>query len=97
MLDRPVAVYSGMVPGFVAGLYRRDELEIDLLPLARRAGARVVFAAATRVDAAGRKLELAGRPPLPYDLISFNIGSSVAGLDLPGCAARRSPPGRSTG
>lgn len=84
VLDRPVAVYSGMVPGFVAGLYRREELEIDLLPLARRAGARVVFAAATKVDAAGRKLELAGRPPLPYDLISFNIGSSVAGLDLPG-------------
>ncbi len=87
VVDRPVAVYSGMVPGFVAGRYRREELEIDLLPLARRAGAQVIFAAATRVDPVARKLELEGRPPLPYDLLSFNIGSSVAGLDLPGVRA----------
>jgi selenide,water dikinase len=84
VVDRPVAFYSGMVPGFVAGMYRREELEIDLLPLARRAGARVIFAEATRVDAAARRLELAGRPAIPYDLLSFNIGSSVQGLDLPG-------------
>ncbi|HEY7699868.1 MAG TPA: hypothetical protein VIE88_15705, partial [Vicinamibacteria bacterium] len=28
VVDRPVAVYSGMVPGYVAGRYRREELEI---------------------------------------------------------------------
>lgn len=84
VVDRPVSVYSGMVPGFVAGMYCREELEIDLLPLARRAGARIIFAEATRVDAAARRLELAGRPAIPYDLLSFNIGSSVQGLDLPG-------------
>ena len=38
VVDEPIAVYSGMVPGFVAGQYRRDELEIDVRPLARRAG-----------------------------------------------------------
>jgi len=47
VVDDPVAVYSGMVPGFVAGHYRRDELEIDVRPLARRAGAAVVVARAT--------------------------------------------------
>jgi selenide,water dikinase len=40
VVDRPIAVYSGMVPGYVAGHYRREELEIDVVPLARRAGAR---------------------------------------------------------
>ncbi len=84
VVDQPIAVYSGMVPGYIAGLYRRDELEIDLVPLARRAGAQVIFAQATRIDTAGRRLELDGRPPIPYDLLSFNIGASVAGLDLPG-------------
>ncbi len=88
VIDQPIAVYSGMVPGFVAGMYRREELEIDLLPLARRAGAQVIFARATRVDALGKRLELEGRPTLPYDLISFNIGSSVFGLDLPGVRER---------
>lgn len=84
VVDQPIAVYSGMVPGFIAGFYRRDQLEIDLLPLARRSGAQVIFATASRIDTAGRRLELAGRPPIPYDLLSLNIGSSIAGLDLPG-------------
>ncbi|HSF18208.1 MAG TPA: selenide, water dikinase SelD [Vicinamibacteria bacterium] len=84
VLDRPVAIYSGMVPGFVAGQYRMDELEIDVIPLARRARARVILSPAIRVDAAANKIHVAGRPPVPYDLASFDIGSTVAGLDLPG-------------
>ena len=46
VLDTPVAVYSGMVPGLIAGQYRAEELEIDVVPLARRAGARVILSAA---------------------------------------------------
>jgi len=37
--DTPRAVYSGMVPGLVAGQYRLEDLEIDVERLARRAGA----------------------------------------------------------
>lgn len=84
VLDQPIAVYSGMVPGFVAGQYAASELEIDVVPLARRAGAEVVLAAATGVDAEERLVRLAGRPPLRYDLASFDIGSTVVGRDLPG-------------
>ena len=84
VLDRPEAVYSGMVPGCVAGDYMPGELEIDVVPLARRAGARVVLAAATRVDPETRSIELEGRPPLFYDLASLDVGSTVRGLDLPG-------------
>ena len=84
VVDTPIAVYSGMVPGFVAGQYRAAELEIDVLPLARRAGARIVVAAATGIDVERRRLLVAGRPPLSYDRLSFDIGSTVAGLDLAG-------------
>ena len=84
VLDRPVAVYSGMVPGFVAGDYTAEQLEIDVLPLARRAGARVVLAAATRIDPVARRIELDGRPSIPYDVASLDVGSTVRGLDLPG-------------
>jgi selenide, water dikinase len=87
VLDRPEAVYSGMVPGFVAGDYAEDELVIDVVPLARRAGARVVLAAASAVDAAARRIALAGRPPLAYDVASLDVGSTVRGLDLPGVRA----------
>lgn len=84
VLDDPVAVYSGMVPGVVAGDYAPADAEIDVRPLARRAGASVVVARATRVDPGARTIELEGRAPLRYDLASLNTGSTVAGLDTPG-------------
>ena len=84
VVDRPVAVYSGMVPGFVAGQYEASELEIDVVPLARRAMARVILSAATRIDADDKRVHVAGRPPIRYDLASIDIGSTVAGLGLPG-------------
>ena len=36
----PTAPYSGMLPGHIAGHYDRAALEIDLVQLARHAGAR---------------------------------------------------------
>jgi selenide,water dikinase len=84
IVDRPVAVYSGMVPGLVAGQYRREELEIDVRPLARRARAGFVVARATGLDPHARRIRLDGRPPLAYDTASFDVGSTVAGLELPG-------------
>ncbi|MCE2422115.1 MAG: selenide, water dikinase SelD [Gemmatimonadetes bacterium] len=86
VVDVPVAVYSGMVPGLVAGQYSAEQLEIDIVPLARMAGARVVLSAARGVDLAGRRILLADRPALRYDLVSFDIGSSVRGMDVPGAA-----------
>ena len=84
VVDRPEAVYSGMVPGFVAGDYEAPELVIDAVPLARRARARVVIAAAVGVDARAQRIEVEGRPPLAYDVASLDVGSTVRGLELPG-------------
>ncbi|HZV95659.1 MAG TPA: selenide, water dikinase SelD [Candidatus Nitrosocosmicus sp.] len=84
VVDRPTAVYSGMVPGFVAGQYRRDELEIDVRPLALRAGARFIVTPAVGLDPRERLIHLEGRPPIRYDTAAFDVGSTVAGLALPG-------------
>ncbi len=84
VLDRHEAVYSGMVPGLVAGDYAPEDLIIDLLPLARRAGARCIHAGVTGVDPVTRRLELKGRPSIPYDVASFDVGSTIRGSDLPG-------------
>ena len=91
VVDRPIAVYSGMVPGFVAGQYSRDALEIDVRPLALRARARCIVAAATGVDPAARRLALDGRPPITYDTVSFDVGSTVAGLETPGAREHAIP------
>ena len=84
VVDSPVAVYSGMVPGFAADHYQAHQLEIDTVPLARRAGARVILAPLSGIDPQAQLLEIEGRAPLRYDLASLDIGSTVAGLNLPG-------------
>ena len=84
LVDRPTAVYSGMVPGFVAGQYRLDEIEIDVRGLAQRAGAAWVGARATRLDTHERRLHAEGAASVSYDTVSFDVGSTVSGLDLPG-------------
>ena len=76
--DRARAIYSGMIPGLVAGQYTADEVTIDVVPLARRAGAAVVLAPAVRIDAAARQVVVAGdRPPVRYDVCSVDIGSTA--------------------
>jgi pyridine nucleotide-disulfide oxidoreductase family protein len=84
ILDRREAVYSGMVPGFVAGDYAAHELEIDVAALAARAGARVVLAPAVAIDPDARRIAVDGHAVLPYDLASLDVGATVRGLALPG-------------
>ncbi|MEY4871780.1 MAG: hypothetical protein RLZZ563_1110, partial [Pseudomonadota bacterium] len=76
----PAAPYTGMLPGLIAGHYRRDEIMIDLVRLARFAGARVILDRATGINRAARLIHLAGRAPLRYDIVSLDIG---IGSDLP--------------
>ena len=80
----PTAPYSGMLPGFVAGHYRRDELDIDLVKLARFAGARVVLGAAEGIDLVARTIHVPGRPPIAFDVASVDIGITSDMPALPG-------------
>jgi selenide,water dikinase len=68
--------YSGMLPGYIAGHYRYDEVHIDLSRLAVFAGARFFRDEAVGLDRAARKVLCRGRPPVPYDQLSINIGST---------------------
>ena len=70
----PTAPYSGMLPGFVAGHYGRDDLDIDLVQLARFAGARVINGKAIAIDRAAREIMVQGRPPIAYDIASLDVG-----------------------
>lgn len=80
----PVAPYSGMLPGHVAGHYRREEMMIDLVRLARHAGARLIRSRVTGIDRANRFVLVEGRGPLPYDIASIDIGITTDLPSLPG-------------
>ncbi|MBL4928900.1 selenide, water dikinase SelD [Fuscibacter oryzae] len=82
----PVAPYTGMLPGLIGGHYRRDEIMIDLVRLARFAGARLILDRAAGIDTAARQIVLHDRPPLPYDVASLDIGIGSDLPDLPGFA-----------
>src|SRR3954470_6717515 len=73
--DEVEPVYSGMLPGLVAGLYAPEECRVDLLRLATAAGARLVHDRATGLRPGARRLLCARHPPLRYDLLSLDIGS----------------------
>ncbi|MBT8425800.1 MAG: selenide, water dikinase SelD, partial [Silicimonas sp.] len=70
----PTAPYTGMLPGFVAGHYTRDTLEIDLVKLARFADARLILGTVEALDPDARTLRISGRPDIPFDLASVDIG-----------------------
>jgi len=80
----PVAPYTGMLPGLIAGHYRREDLMIDLVRLCRFAGARLILDRATGIDREARLVRLEDRAPLPYDLASVDIGITSDLPDLPG-------------
>jgi len=80
-LDTP---YSGMLPGLVAGHYRFEDAHIDLRPLCRAAGARLYHDAAIGLDLAAQRVICAGRPPVAFDRVALDIGSSPATLGIPG-------------
>ncbi|EKE45104.1 selenide,water dikinase, putative [Oceaniovalibus guishaninsula JLT2003] len=87
--------YTGMLPGHVAGHYDRDTLDIDLVRLARFAGARIVFGRATGIDRAERQIAvedtILGDRIVGYDVASLDIGIHSDMPDLPGFAEHGVP------
>lgn len=70
----PVAPYSGMLPGFVAGHYSRAALEIDLDALCKVSDVQRVDGAAVSLDPGSREVRLKDGQVLSYDIISFDVG-----------------------
>ena len=83
--------YSGMLPGLIAGHYTFDDAHIDTGPLTRRAGARLYQDEVVDLDLAARRVICRHRPPVPYDLLSLNIGSTPNTADVPGASEHAIP------
>ena len=68
-------LYSGMVPGFVAGHYTLDQCVIPLDALLARCGAQFVAGSGASINTDAQTLTLSDGQTIDYDLLSLNTGS----------------------
>jgi pyridine nucleotide-disulfide oxidoreductase family protein len=73
----PRQIYSGMLPGWIAGHYTLDECAIALEPLARAAKVELALSAAVSIDAKERTVTLADGRVAEYDVLSVDTGATV--------------------
>ena len=105
--NSPVATYSGMLPGVLAGQYRPSDMTIDLQRLCGDAGAELIVGETIVVDRAARRLQIApsiatdsasrdggasGHLSIDYDYLVVGVGSRPR---LPPLVARGGGPPRS--
>jgi selenide, water dikinase len=76
--------YSGMLPGVIAGLYTPEQAHIDLAKLAAATGTRLIHATANGLDRADKQVFCDSHPPVPYDLVSLDVGSTPSLDQIPG-------------
>ncbi|HAZ46057.1 MAG TPA: FAD-dependent oxidoreductase [Cyanobacteria bacterium UBA11369] len=78
--------YSGMLPGYVAGFYSYEECHIDLTSLTQYAKAEMICDRAINLDLNNNLVLCENQPPVSFDLLSIDIGSTPATLSIPGAA-----------
>lgn len=74
----PRQIYSGMVPGWIAGHYRIEQCVAPIPPLAAAAGVRHIRDAVCGMDADRGSVLLAGGCSLGYDVLSLDTGADLA-------------------
>lgn len=75
LAPEPRLLYSGMMPGWIAGQYAFDDCAIDLARVAAAAGIEWIQGTLADVDFGAREVVGADGRRYPYDLLSLNVGS----------------------
>ena len=81
---RPDTPYSGMLPGWIAGHYTREECHIDLPRLTRFARCRFVLSACNGINPEARLVFCDNGENLEYDFVAVDIGSRSPAFEVPG-------------
>jgi pyridine nucleotide-disulfide oxidoreductase family protein len=82
----PRQVYSGMLPGWIAGHYALDACVVQLAQLVARSGASFQLAHLARIDLATRTAYTEAAEPIAFDLLSIDTGPVVDAAAIPGLA-----------
>ncbi len=69
--------YSGMLPGLIAGHYQAPECRVDLQPLAKESGVKLILDSVIGIDANRQCVCLPDGTPIEYDVLSLDVGSTT--------------------
>jgi len=89
----PFHYYSGMGPGMLGGTYRPEQVRFHIKKTAEDRGAEFIQGKVSRIDPDGQILELGSGEKIEYDIVSFNIGSTVP-IDFLGETAEHALPAK---
>ena len=84
-------IYSGMLPGWIAGHYQIDDCALSLDRLSRAAGVDFFETAGTALDPVANTVTCADGRTLAFDRLSIDTGPMPALDGLPGSAAHALP------
>ncbi|MBC8119967.1 MAG: FAD-dependent oxidoreductase [Burkholderiaceae bacterium] len=70
-------IYSGMLPGWMAGHYSLDQLLIPLAPLVRAAGARIAYGNVLTLDFSNRQVLSDAGEAFHFDILSIATGATM--------------------
>lgn len=79
-------VYSGMLPGWVAGHYALEDCVLPLPPLAGAANIRFLQTAATHIDPGTSRVRCADGSELEFDVLSIDTGTAFDPAAIEGAA-----------
>lgn len=78
--------YFGMLPGHIAGFNSHNECHIDLRPLVNFAQAQLYINRVVALDLENNKVIRANGLAIDFDVLSIDIGSTLATVSVSGAA-----------
>ncbi|WP_201557829.1 FAD-dependent oxidoreductase [Psychrobacter sp. 72-O-c] len=75
--EQPQSIYSGMLPGWMAGHYDLDDISIDVKLLCEQAGVRFIQQPIAKVDAASCTVTTINNERFDYNVLSLNTGADT--------------------
>ena len=76
--------YSGMLTGFIAGLYQEHEIFIDLAPLMKKLNARFICDSVNQIDFNKKEISTENSTKISYDILSINCGGVPETTEIDG-------------
>ena len=78
------STYSGMIPGYIQGIYEWDEINIDLMHLCNNFSHRFLIESVTKININQNLVHMENRPSISFDYLSINLGIQSNDKDING-------------